>query len=204
MVGAFGWAAKFARGTSAKAVLAALRALAEDPRHLVRAGVVIALAEMSRTNGEEVAEALASWTDGFLPTSVALEAMSTRSWLDGLRTPESVIARLDEAFALAHDASRSDQRSQGYRTLLKTLPEASARVTDRFPDAMVAWLELRASTEHVELREAMGEVVTRVRAHGHAVGKLERFEELFAQSAPPRRDPKTYVGPTRKRGAKRR
>ena len=204
IVGAFGWAARFARGTPARAVLAALRELAEDPRHSVRGGVVTALVEMGHTGGEEVADALASWSDGFLSASVALEAVSARTWLDGLRSHEAAIARLDEAFSLAHDASRSDQRSQGYRTLLKTLPEAAARIVDRFPDAAVAWLESRASTEHVELREAMGELVTRVLAHGHGLGKLERFEELFAQSAPPRRDPKTYVGPTRKRGAKRR
>jgi hypothetical protein len=75
---------------------------------------------------------------------------------------------------------------------------------DRFPQATVAWLESKAGTEHVELREALGQLVSTARARGHAAGRLERFERLLDASAPPRRDPKTYVGPTRKRGSRRR
>jgi hypothetical protein len=130
--------------------------------------------------------------------------MATRSWLDGLRSAEVVLQRFDEAFALVEAAPRADQRSQGYRELLKTLPEASARLTDRFADAAVTWLESKAGTEHVELREALAELARRIGSHGHSRGRLERFEKLFAASAPPRRDPKTYVGPTRQRGARRR
>jgi hypothetical protein len=204
IVGAFCVAVRFASGARADAALRDLRPLAEDARHLVRAGVVAALVEMGRSAGDELTSALAEWTDGYLSASVALEAMATRSWLDGLRSAEAVLQRFDEAFALVEAAPRADQRSQGYRELLKTLPEASARLTDRFADATVTWLESKAGTEHVELREALAELVRRIGSHGHARGRLERFEKLFAASAPPRRDPKTYVGPTRQRGARRR
>jgi hypothetical protein len=205
IVGAFCVAVRFASNTSAAdAALADLRPLSEDSRHLVRAGVVAALGEMGRTSGEEVAVALAAWTDGYLSASVALEAVSARAWLDGLRSPEAVLARFDEAFALVENAPRADQRTQGYRDLLKTLPEAAARLMDRFADATVAWLESRAGTEHVDLREALSQLVAKVGSRGHARGKLEHFEKLFAESAPPRRDPKTYVGPTRQRGSRRR
>jgi len=204
IVGAFCLAVRFTSGTGAEAVVRELRPLSEDSRHLVRAGVVAALGEMGRAAGEELSGVLADWTDGYLSASVALEAMTARTWLDGLRSPQTVLLRFDEAFALVENAPRADQRSQGYRELLKTLPEASARLMDRFPDATVAWLESKAGTEHVELREALAEFVARIGSRGHARGKIERFEKLFAASAPPRRDPKTYVGPTRQRGARRR
>jgi hypothetical protein len=204
IVGAFCQAARFASGADAESVLSGLRTLSEDPRHLVREGVVAALDEMSHAAGKELVELLGAWTDGYLSASVALDAMTKRSWLDGLKSPEPLLARLDEVFSLAESAPRADQRSQGYRTLLKTLPEGLARLMDRFPDATVAWLESRAGIEHVELREAFADVALRLRAHGHAAGKLEQFGRLFAASAPPRRDPRTYVGPTRKRGTRRR
>jgi hypothetical protein len=204
IVGACAWAARALSGTPLETALSELRTLAEDPRHIVREGVVKAVAEMSRTAGDALAEALVNWMDGYLSASVALQAMTTRTWLDRSKSPEPFVARFDEAFALVEGASRSDQRSQGYRTLLKTLPEASARLMDRFPGATIAWAESRASTDHVELRRALDELVVRARSRGHGPGQLERVGELLEQSAPPRRDPKTYVGPTRKRGAKRR
>jgi hypothetical protein len=200
IVGAFCLAS---RAGAAEPRLTALRELAEDPRHLVRESVVTALAEMSCASDDLVAQ-LGAWTDGYLSASVVLDAITARAWLDRQKTHEPAFARLDEAFALAEGAPRADQRSQGYRAVLKTLPEAIARLADRFPDATVDWLESRSSTEHVELREALGQVFERVRARGHAPGKWERFERLLAASAPPRRDPRTYVGPTRKRGSRRR
>jgi hypothetical protein len=203
IVGAFCLAVRFTSGVSAEAILGELRPLAEDSRHLVRSGAVAALAEMGRSAGDGVVGALAAWTDGYLSASVALEAISTRSWLDALRSPEGALSRLDEAFSLVESAPRADQRSQGYRELLKTLPEASARLMDRFTDATTGWLESKASTEHVELREALEAVARRVTSRGPGPGKLERFDKLFAESAPPRRDPKTYVGPTRQRGSRR-
>jgi len=87
---------------------------------------------------------------------------------------------------------------------LKTIPEAASRLMDRFSEATIAWLESRSATEHVDLRETLGDLIVRVRERGHAPGKLEKLGDLLDASAPPRRDPKTYVGPTRKRGSRRR
>jgi hypothetical protein len=204
IVGAFCLATRFAAGAQCDATLEALRPVAEDPRRLVRQGVVHALVEMGRMRGDEVLEGLQSWTDGYLSAIVILEAISTRVWLDAMKSSDACISRLDEVFALAENAPRADQRSQGYRSLIKAFPEAASKLMDRFAPATVAWLEERAGTEHVELREAFAELAQRVRASGHAAGTLERFDRLFEASAPPRRDPKTYVGPTRKRGARRR
>jgi hypothetical protein len=204
IVGAYSLAARFLAAIEGDGALAQLRSLAEDARHLVRTAAGAALEEIARVRGDELASRLASWMDGYLAAAVAIDALTSRSWLDATQSSTELFSRLDEAFTLVESAPRSDQRSQGYRTLIKTLSEGPARVMDRFPEASLAWLEARATTEHVELREALSALIDRARARGHAVGKFERLERLLASSAPPRRDPKTYVGPTRKRGGRRR
>src|SRR5262245_27037292 len=73
IVGAFCLAARFSSGADTESVLGALRALAEDPRHLVRKSVVTALGEMTHREREVLVELLGTWTDGYLSASVALE-----------------------------------------------------------------------------------------------------------------------------------
>jgi hypothetical protein len=121
IVGAFGLAARLAKGTDDTATLTRLRSLAEDSRHLVREGVRRAVVEASSSRGEQMVRLLASWMDGYLSATVVLEALTVRTWLDRLKSPEEVLARLEEAFLLAESAPRADRRSQGYRALLKTL-----------------------------------------------------------------------------------
>ncbi|HKQ68839.1 MAG TPA: hypothetical protein VJT73_05840 [Polyangiaceae bacterium] len=201
LVGAFCRAVQVASGRSRDAALASLRALAEDERHLVREGVVHALAEVG---AEDLVLLLAQWTDGYLAATVALQALTRRSCLDALRDGAGVVARFEEAFALAEGASRSDQRSQGYRALVKVLSEAPARLLSRFPRDTLAWLESKAATSDVELREALSELTRRARSRGQATDNIGAVEQALDASAPARRDPKTYVGPTRKRGSRRR
>ena len=185
-------------------ILNQLRLLAEDPRHRVRDGVCRALAEASRTRGTAMAELLASWTDGYLSAAVALDVLTARTWLDRARSADAVLERLEEAFVLAESASRSDQRSQGYRLLIKGIGEVPVKLLDRFLQPTLTWLESKASTPDVALREALAELLAKARARGHGVGALEKVHQALDESAPPRRDPKTYVGPTRKRGGRRR
>src|SRR6266511_1712558 len=66
IVGAFCQATRYASGANAESVLSELRALSEDPRHLVRESVVAALDEMSHAAGEELVVLLGAWTDGYL------------------------------------------------------------------------------------------------------------------------------------------
>ncbi len=204
IVGAYSLVARCRADMAAASEFSRLRALAEDGRYLVRDGVRLALEGIAADRGDEFAARLADWTNGYLAAAVAIEALASRSWLDAVKSPDDLFLRLDEAFSLVEDAPRADQRSQGYRTLLKALSEAPARILDRFPQATLAWLETRAATEHVELRGALSALIDRARGRGHGAGKFERLEQMLAASAPPRRDPKTYVGPTRKRGARRR
>jgi hypothetical protein len=203
MVGAACIGARLAEKPDAELV-ERLRPLAEDPRHRVRDGVCRALAEASRSRGEELAELLSTWTDSYLGAAVALEALTTRSWLDRSKSATTVLCRLEEAFQLAESAPRADQRSQGYRLLVQRLAESPARLLDRFPAATLDWLEGKASTSDVALRAAISDLLRTARSRGHGSGALEKVEQALSASAPPRRDPKTYVGPTRKRGSRRR
>ena len=185
-------------------LLERLRLLAEDQRHRIRDGVCRALVEASRAQGDALADRLSAWTDGYLSAAVVLDALTTRSWLDRSKTATTVLSRLEEAFSLAESAPRADQRSQGYRLLVKALAEAPTRLLDRFPAAALTWLEAKAATSDVALRATLSELLRMARSRGHGASKLEKVEQALTASAPPRRDPKTYVGPTRKRGARRR
>jgi hypothetical protein len=185
-------------------LLEQLRLLAEDPRHAVRDGVCRALVEASRAQGDLLADLLSAWTDSYLGAAVALSALTARVWLDRSKSATAVLSRLEEAFDLAERAPRADQRSQGYRLLVKSLGEAPARLIDRFPAPALTWLESKAATGDVALRAALTDLLQNARSRGHGAATLEKVEQALAASAPPRRDPKTYVGPTRKRGARRR
>jgi hypothetical protein len=203
MVGAACLAAQLA-ASGDFAALTPLRDLADDARHRVREAVVRALLHVSRARGDELADRLSTWTDGYLGAAVTLEALTERSWLDRMRAPSAVLARMDEAFQLVENAPRADHRTQGYRLLVKAMGEAPARLLDRFARPTSEWLEAKASTRDVDLRSALAELLQRAHASGHGAATLDKVEQAFAASAPPRRDPKTYVGPTRKRGARRR
>jgi hypothetical protein len=204
MVGAFCLAARYVAEAERAATLETLRGLSEDPRHAVRDAVVRALLEMSRAASDDLLERLGLWTDGYLSASVALSALASRSWLDKIRSSRPLLTRFDEAFSLAQEAPRADQRSQGFRTLVKALSETPAAVMARFPADTIGWLESRAATDNVDLRDSVEKLIKTARTRGHAIGELEGVEQQLDASAKPRRDPKTYVGPTRRRGGRRR
>jgi hypothetical protein len=204
MVGAFCLAARYAAGKRRDDTLDQLRSLAEDSRHAVRDAVVRALGEMSRDAADDLIIALGRWTDGYLSASVSLSALAHRAWLDRVRSSRPLLDRFDEAFSLVEEAPRADQRSQGFRTLVKTLSETPAAVMARFPTDTIEWLESRAATPNVDLRDSVETLIKKARARGHAIGELEGVEQQLDAGAKPRRDPKTYVGPTRRRGSRRR
>lgn len=203
LCGALALAARWKAKVDRKGAMSALHAMAEDNRRLVRDAVVEALRNMASEDEEDWLSALSSWTDGYLQAVVVLDAISERHVLDRLKSSELVLARLDEAFRLAEAAPRAHQRSQGYRVLVKVLGEASARIMSRFPDAVSAWLQERAATQSVDLRESIQRGIEHARKLGHGEARIEGISRALEESAPPRRDPLTYVGPTRGRGRKR-
>jgi len=202
VVGAFCVAARALAARGLGPELDRLSVMAEDPRHLVRDGVVLALVEIGRDRPEELVAALGAWMQAYLPAAVALAALSSRPWLDRLASADPVIARFDDAFSLAESAPRADRRSQGYRALVDALSDAPGKVMGRFSGPMLAWLEARAATQDVPLREALQALIGSARSRGQRSPDLDGVQAGLDASAPPRRDPKTYVGPTRRRGGR--
>ena len=179
--------------------LADLQELAEDPRHLVRTGIVDALRMRLTALGEPAVVDLAAWTDGYLQAHVALEALADRTWLTTLPSGESVIARLDEAFALADASPRSAERSQGMRTLRQGMPAQIATFAARFPETL-AWLEKKTASARPETREVVAGAIRALRRVVLSDVEAGRLQALLDASGKPRRDADRVVHGTRRRG----
>jgi hypothetical protein len=179
--------------------LADLQTLAEDPRHLVRAGVVDALRMRLAALGEPAVVDLAAWTDGYLQAHVALEALADRSFLTTLPAGESVIARLDEAFVLADGSPRAAERSQGMRALRQGMPAQIATFAARFPETL-AWLEEKTRCTRPETREVVEGAIRSLRRTVISDVEAVRLGALLSASGKPRRDADRVVQGTRRRG----
>lgn len=179
--------------------LADLQQLAEDPRHLVRSGIVEALRLRLTTLGEPAVVELAAWTDGYLQAHVALEALADRKWLTTLPSPDSLLARLDEAFVLADTSPRAAERSQGMRTLRGGMPAQIVLFAARFP-ATLAWLEKKAASTRPESREVVAGAIKALRRNVLSDVEASRLAATLEASGKPRRDADRVVSGTRKRG----
>lgn len=180
-----------------------LQELAEDPRNLVRMGVVEALRIRIASAGEASVASLAAWTDGYLQAHVALEALAHRPTLDALPESAPVLERLEEAFALADEAPRAADRSQGVRTLRAGLPAQITAFAARFSGAL-AWLETRARASRPESREIIAEAIRSLRKAQLSDAEAGRLSAALEASAPAPRDPSRIVQGTRKRSKGRR
>jgi hypothetical protein len=179
--------------------LADLQELAEDPRHLVRSGVVEALRLRLGAMGEPAVVDLAAWTDGYLQAHVALEALADRQWLTTLPSGDSVIERLEEAFVLADTSPRSAERTQGMRTLRAGMPAQIAVYAARFPETL-AWLEKKTASARPETREVVAGAIRALRRKGISDVEAGRLTALLEASGKPRRDADRVVHGTRRRG----
>lgn len=189
-----------ARNTEA---LADLQQIAEDPRHIVRIGVVGALRARLDALGEPAVDELAAWTDGYLQAHVALEALADRPLLDKLPSAEPVVARLNEAFLLADGSPRAAERSQGVRSLRQGLPAQIATFATRYGEVLV-WLEAKTGSARPETREVVAATINVLRRS--VIGDVEarRLSSLLEASGKPPRDPSRIVQGTRKRAKGRR
>jgi hypothetical protein len=203
IVAAFAFAARYLRGVDARGALADLQEIAEDPRHSVRAGVVAALRFLVEERGDAMLDELVAFTDGYLHAHAALEALADKNLLASIRSPERVLARLDEAFELADVAPRAADRSQGLRTLRRGLPAQIVAFAARFPETL-GWLEQRAAHDRPETREVIAEAIAALRKASLARAEVARLEQSLKASAKPPRDPSRIVQGTRKRSKNRR
>ena len=182
--------------------LLALQGFAEDRRKWVRDSVHIALGEVIAAHGDLAIEALAPWMDGYLQAESVLRAMTLPETDQSVRSAALLTARLDEAFTLAEKAPRAHERSHGYRALVRALEEVPPSLGKRFSTDLAEWIERRAVTQVPELRDAIQGALGKMRKSGVRAGDLQAAQEALGASKPAPRDPRSYVGPTRKRGKK--
>ncbi|WP_437816597.1 hypothetical protein [Sorangium sp. So ce1078] len=177
--------------------------LAENPRRVVRDGVVAALRAVIAARGDAVVGELASWTDGYLQAYVALEALAERTLLAGLSAGAEVVARLEEAFAISDRSPRADERLQGLRLLRQGMPAQIATLAGRFPE-VVRWLEEKTLVERPESRDVVAQAIAALRKGSFSDAETARLAAALSASAPPPRDPSRIVQGTRKRSKGRR
>jgi hypothetical protein len=202
IVGAACLAARHRAGVDPRGAMDDLERLAEDPRHLVRSGVVAALRVVGQGREAELVDDLAAWMDGYLQAAVAVEAIGDRELLAALRSPDAALARVDEAFEAIESAPRSHERTQGWRALVHALAEAPVLLLARFPDATADLLVRRVATKVPEIRDAVAAVIERARGDGHAHALVQRLRDALAAADPPPRDLGSFVPGTRGRGRK--
>jgi hypothetical protein len=203
IVAALALGARSLAGVDTRGALDELQTLAEDPRHAVRSGVIAALRLRITALGEAAVAELAAWTDGYLQAHVALEALADRVILDALPARAPVLARLEEAFALADTSPRAAERSQGVRALRAALPAQIAAFAARLPET-IAWLERTTAAQRPETREVVEEAIRALRRAKISDAEAKRLRDALEASAPPARDAARVVHGTRKRSKGRR
>ncbi len=203
LVGVMGLGLRAARSTGELGScepIESLQGYVEDSRRHVRDAVHVALAEVLLAREDAAVDAFSAWTDGYLQAEAVLRAMTLPEAERAVREAEGLIARLDEAFTLLEKAPRAHERSHGYRALVRAMADVPPRIGKRFSAQVGAWLERRASTRVPELREAIEQATRKLRRQGGRAADLGAVQRALDASAPPPRDPRSYVGPTRKRG----
>ncbi|WP_437757908.1 hypothetical protein [Sorangium sp. So ce1389] len=183
--------------------LGELEQLAEDPRRVVRDGVVAALRAVIAARGDAAVGELASWTDGYLQAYVALEALAERTLLAGISAGAEVVARLEEAFAMSDRSPRADERLQGLRLLRQGMPAQIATFAGRFPE-VVRWLEEKTQVERPESRDVVAQAIAALRKGSFSDAETARLAAALTASAPPARYAARIVQGTRKRSKGRR
>jgi hypothetical protein len=194
------WAARH-RGAVSTAV-DVLHACADDVRFRVRQEVPDALSRLGEVEGDALLPFVVPWMDGLFHASAVLRAMTRSRWLVTLNDGAAVGSLLDQAFDLMREAPRSASRSPGYKDLLEALSFAPADLAHRFGVAILDRLVGWGSTKEPKLRDAIAANLKSTRLVARHGPELEKIRQSLANSAPVRRDPTTYVGPTRARGKK--
>jgi hypothetical protein len=184
------------------ACLKLLHDCAEDLRFRVREEVPRALARIGAGIGDALVHELEPWTDGYFHASAVLKALADEGFSATLKDAEAVVARLDETFALARDAQSSHFRYPGHKELVSALAKTPGILASRLGvpifDMLVRW----ASVKEPILRDAIAKNLTGSRVAGRYASDADRVTRALNGTAPVRRDPTTYFGPTRGRGGR--
>jgi hypothetical protein len=185
-------------------MLSTLQTAAEDLRWRVRDAVPSALARIGASRGEGLLEDVAPWMNRFFSAAAVLLASSRNEWLSRIEHSEALLLRLDEAFALARDADRSTERYPGYKALVLALATSPGVIAARFGrpvfDRLVGW----SAVKEPMLREAVAKSIEGTRLGRRFGEEVARVKKALEETAPVPRDPRAYVGPTRRRGRRSR
>ena len=203
MCGVAALGARAASDAAAMRALATLHDCAEDLRFRVRDEVAEALARIGEARGETLAHDLASWMDGYFHAAAVLSALADPRWLTRIPSADVVVARLDDGFELLKNAPSSAARYPGFKSLLDVMTvtpvEAAARFGVPVFDLIARW----STAKDPALREIVSKVLAAPKLGGRFAEEVARTRGALEATAAPRRDPRTYVGPTRGRGKKR-
>ena len=198
IVGAQVLAQRALAGVDAKRSMEHLHDLAGEPRHLVRLGVISAVRDVIAARGDDALAEFAAWTDGYLHAHVVLEALADRQVLDKLRSPDGLLARLDEAFVLADESPRAAERSQGLRSLRESMPAEVAVMAARFGE-VIDWVAGKTSEQRPETREVVRNMISALRKANLKDAEAARLLGSLDATAKPPRNPDRIVAGTRKR-----
>jgi hypothetical protein len=186
--------------------VALLEEKADDPRFRVRDAVPIALAMLGSKMKVDLAERVSGWMDRYFQATAVIVALAEPTWLDtfGAADAERLIALLDAAFVLAHDAPRSAFRYPGHKALVEALGVVPKAIARRFGSQVFDQYRVWAAAVKVpELRDALLANVDDSQMKKAFGGEMKQVKELVEQGKKPPRDPTIIRHGTRGRGKKR-
>jgi hypothetical protein len=184
-----------------KRLVAALHEAAEDLRFRVRDAVPVALEKIGATQPEWLMGELSGWMDGFFHGAAVLRAIVRPGFLHVLMDADAPVARLDEAWGLVKDASRSTSRYPGFKALIDELVKAPTLLALRFGAPVFDVLEARARTiTDPALREVLERSLRGDKLASRFSDDVKRVRRALDETAPPVRDPRYLPRPTRRRG----
>jgi hypothetical protein len=204
MCGVAALGARAATDPAAMRALSTLHDCAEDLRFRVRDEVVEALARIGSVRGEPLVHDLASWMDGLFHAAAVLEALAHQSWLTKIKSVDVVLERLDEGFVLARDAKRAVARYPGFKALVNALERAPAEAAARFGVPVFDLIAKWSTSKDPAMRAIVENILLTPKLTGRFASEIARVRASLTATEAPRRDPRTYVGPTRGRGRKAR
>ncbi|MEO8874456.1 MAG: hypothetical protein ABI461_02625 [Polyangiaceae bacterium] len=175
---------------------------ADDLRFRVRDAVVEALAKIGHVAGDALLLDTAPWMDGYFHAAAVLRAVVHENWLPQVHDIAVITMRLDEAFALARNAPRAAARYPGRKALIESLRVSPGLLANRFGVPIFDLLEKWAAVDDPELREIVVTVLGSKNLVARYRPEVDRVKDALKASAPSVRDPRTIVGPTRRRGKK--
>jgi hypothetical protein len=198
IVGAQVLAQRALAGVDARRSMEQLHDMAGEPRHLVRIGVISAVRDVILARSDDALSEFAAWTDGYLHAHVVLEALADRQVLDKLRSPQELLARLNEAFVLADESPRAAERSQGLRSLREAMPTQVAVMAARFGE-VIDWVAEKTAMQRPETRDVVRNMIVALRKANLKDAEASRLLGALDATAKPLRNQARVVEGTRKR-----